>query len=66
MPRIAQAKAVLPGSDDASAERLRRHLEHDHHRSAHELREVPLQAVDRLEHFDDGLGLLALGHTHAA
>ena len=44
--------------------RLRGHLVHDHQRSALELGEVALQAIHRLEHIDDELGLLTLDHVH--
>jgi hypothetical protein len=48
------------------AERLRDHLVKDHGRAEYELREMPLDAIHELEHFDDEHGLLVLDHRHAA
>jgi hypothetical protein len=47
------------------ADRLLDHLVHDHGRAEHELREMPLDAIHQLEHFDGEHGLLALDHHHA-
>jgi hypothetical protein len=63
MSPIARPQLVEPDGADPAG-RLHHHLEHGHRRSAHELRGGPLQAIHRLEHIDDELGLLTLDHTH--
>jgi hypothetical protein len=43
---------------------LRDHLLHDHGRTAHELDGVPLPAMHRLEHLEQTMSLVHLGHHH--
>jgi hypothetical protein len=51
--------------DPVPLDGLHAHLLHDHHRAAHELTGLPLDAVHELEHFDVTVGLLHLDHSHA-
>ena len=61
---MARARALVDQPGALPHTRLRGHLVHDHQRSALELGEVALQAIHRLEHIDDELGLLTLDHEH--
>ncbi len=63
----ATVQVVRPEAVDPEVlEQLRLHLLHAHHRAAHELSGLPLDAVHELEHFDAAFGLLQLDHTHLA
>jgi hypothetical protein len=45
---------------------LHDHLVRDHGRSPHEIAGVSLDAVHQLEHVDQTMGLLQLGHRHSS
>lgn len=45
---------------------LREHLVDAHGRSAHELGDLPLDALHHLEHVEHAMGLLQLTHDHLA
>ena len=46
--------------------RLRRHLAHEHGRTAAEFAGLPPADLHRFEHVEQSLGLITLAHRHAA
>lgn len=58
------SSVVLAPRAAIDADRLHDHLVHDHGRVEYELREMPLDAIHQLEHFDEEHDLLALDHRH--
>lgn len=66
--RTGAAAPLLPSQQGTggSSTWLHQHLVRDHGRAPHELAGVPLEDVHRLEHVDQVLSLLQLGHRHAS
>jgi hypothetical protein len=46
--------------------RLHDHLLHDHARTGREINGLPLADLHRFEHVEQAMGLIDLGHQHAA